>query len=227
MNKEKIQDIFKPESAMIVYSCKNEYYIETCDIDKDGKFGVMTPLSEAFLKKIVEEINDKEATSYEQGISILPENLLIYNNRPYKKVIGWKSEYKKSVTIKIGGRAYRFLPPPMIFVVINDTMYAYCYKIGKKGQYELYKAPYMNIYHDNKVCLGTVRIKKEFDSIEEELKWWEYIWWSSEFTGSLDDLRAKIKLTELWAIGDNRRYKFLEDYLVPMKTTLDKIIKTL
>lgn len=224
MNKDKIKKQFIPECALIVYKNEQDYYIESHPIE-NGIVGAGAPVSEKWIQALAKSFKDKGTAEYKK-FELFPDNLLAYHNEPYKKILCWTYKSDGGENLNINDNECRIYPPKMIFLVHNDNLYVFCYKSTKKDKYKLFKAPFYNVYSDGRVCLGNVRIQKEFDTIKEEIEWWTNIWWSSKFTNSLDSNAATIPLKELWR-GDNLLSAELEHVLVPIDKTLEQLIKSL
>lgn len=202
---------YKPIIAITVYRTANqvtgrgEYYLESHDINDAGQVMQGKPLKQESIQGIVDVFFD-ERKNMTNISGMLPENLLGFSYLPgghfkmiwYRpaeiRVVHFASQLKIETT--------RCWVPATLYVVDRDGLDVFALKSNTRPKLssQLMIAPYFNVGDEGSVCLGNAQVKKPKDKTYENLiKYWEDLFWLSEFThlnGS--DAKTVTKLEPLW-----------------------------
>jgi PRTRC genetic system protein B len=233
---------YKPVLAIVLHATEEKsehhrkYYLESHEIDSEGKIREGKPLQQESIEEMVEFFySDRKDRSQLSGF--VPENVLCYSpvsGRKYRLVWYRPAEvryihFASQLKIK-SGKAW---VPPMIYSVYGSEMWVYALKNNTrpKTSSKPYRAPFHNVADNGKVCLGTARIKKpDIPSFEKAMKYWEDLFWLSEFShlnGASNP--TKTDLDKVWRklIAKNPKTKWSDiDELKPMKNkNLESILK--
>lgn len=223
---EQAYDLYYPKKVLVVYQkdTKNNSYIEISDLYKNQPTG-FRPLMLSELKNIVSNIDAVENGAIACK-GIFPSNILFTDilNGNFRIIWYKKAEIKQlkfevkgisNVTIKV---------PPMIYDVTRNSIKVHCFTGSKPTlNTKIYKAPYMNLSIDGKVCTGNVDIKIPFHTdYNEIMQLWERYFWDSYFTSSGDDCtlqlweklsKEKAKEFPLNKLQINPKYKSFKDII--------------
>lgn len=228
---------FKPVQAVVVFKKDSDYYLETHDIlEKDGQYAWQEGIP--FAK---EQLKDLSLALGEQAFSpikidgILPENLLYFTQSFTNLTLVWwlppsiqELHFKEKIKLPTGNVKL----PGLIFSVKGDSLDLYAVKGTEKPglKTQLFKAPFHNISTDGSVCMGTVKDRKQRDSIQAELARWEKRFFKSYFTHYNDEkvlatgFNLQVIFKQLMKSGD----QFPEEALAPSPIlSLEKLIKVL
>lgn len=228
---------YKPVLSVIVYDGgNNNYYLESHNINKDGKILEGKPLKQETLNEIVDTFFD-ERKDRSQVDGLIPENLLSFNVLPggnYKMVWYRPAEvrmiyFDEKLHIK-SGKAWI---PALIYTAERNGLNVYAIASDSRpGEVtKLYQAPFHNVASDGDVCLGNAKVKKPSQKTYlTEMKYWEDLFWLSEFShlnGS--DNPTKTNLNTVWkkllASKEKLKWNKLGELKPYKKLTLKDILK--
>lgn len=219
-----------PEMAIIVNrinrnAYNNAYYLERRDII-NGKMSAAVPLTEECMTDIVDALSsEREDIIY----GPIPENMIYADCRHgYKKYVWWHGPEKRQMYFKdrLNIPNGEMWVPGLIYVVIGKELSVYAFS-GRRPKTKLFRAPFFNIYSNNKVCLGNAKVKQSPTlTYENIIKYWETMFWKSEFASLVDNNNpVKDNLVTLTKRLIRTGEKFPESELSPIKTTLKSLLK--
>lgn len=213
-----------PEMAIIVYGeCGgNNIYLERRNIS-NGIMGVGTPLTEECIKDIADLTLN---CSRKELHGIIPPNMLYADGRKgYDKFVWFEKPSKKmhyfnrNLEIPNG----ELFTPSLLYVVQGNQLSLYAFT-GDYPDKELYQAPYFNVSSSH-VCLGNAKLPDvEELTYYNIIKYWEEMFWKSEFSHILDTNPVKSNLVILTKELMKTGKPFPETELVPLNLTLKNII---
>jgi PRTRC genetic system protein B len=232
-----LRSTYKPQLSIVVYQGDNEreYYLESHTISPEG--GVMEgkPLLQETMQGIVDVFFD-ERKNMVAIKGLMPDNLLSFGLLPggnYRMM--W---YRPAEIRVIHFAAQLKLPtnkvwvPPMIYQVNRDSLDVFCFKGAQRPKQEskIYLAPYFNVSDDGDVCLGNARVKMPAEKTYQSLmKYWEDLFWLSEFTHLNGNNKTKTDMQEVWKklLASKTKLKWTDiNELMPYeKKTLKHILK--
>lgn len=206
---------FKPQLVITVYKCESEYYLESHDIDDLGRIMAGKPLLQETIQGMVDVFFDeRKNTAAVSGI--IPDNLLNYEALPgghykmtwyrpaEKRILHHKSQLKIDT-----GNAW---VPALLYSVNTNSLSIMALKDDKRPKEitKVYRPPFFNVSDYGDVCLGSARVQKpKFRTYENLMKYWEDLFWLSEFTHLNGDTKIKSKdLQKLWRSLVGTRKKF-------------------
>ena len=143
---------------------------------------------------------------------LLPQNLLavdarsgeaIWYSPPQKRVLPFVEGLKGPTTsIALPGLIWQASKEGLRIVAVRKNPLT-----GKDRQkLRLYHAPFMNIYNNGGVCMGTTRLKFPLSlDLDEFIKKWEEAFWGSLFSHPVGSRETKTDLMSLYhQLADNR-----------------------
>lgn len=232
MNKlsEKLSDIMKPKSAVIVYKSEktDEYYLEQRKIDPNsGRMTAGVPFTEKMLGKIMGSFAI-DNNNFDIGFhGILPSNLLYVDTRLGNVTLVWYNPPQKRkmyFTKKTGIADGEMWVPGLLYIVKNDLLSMYAFK-GLKPKKKLYMAPFMNV-DINHVCLGNAKVQKPKErTFTNMIEYWETVFWKSEFDHILGANPVKGNLATITKECIASSSPFPTKQLKPVKITLNDFLK--
>jgi len=217
---------YKPQVAIMVYYSGevNDYYLESHNVNDNGEILEGKPLLQETIDGMVNVFfDDKRHRSDVQGI--FPQNLLnfsLHSDGSYK--MAWYNPAKVRVlhfapSLKLPTE--QVWVPATLYKVDNKSLYVYSI-IGEERPTEatsIYKPPFHNISDNGSVCLGNAQVAKPKENTYENLmKYWEDLFWLSEFTHINGGNKTKSNMGDLWKqiIASKLSMKFPNDELLPM-----------
>lgn len=203
---ELMQSTFMPQLAIMVYKSKlkEEFYLESHSINEQGAIMEGKPLLQETMQEIVDVFFD-ERQNMAKYKGMLPENLLQFELLPGGNT---RMMWYRPAEIRVMHFATALkLPtnktwvPAMIYIAYRNDLNVYALKTNtrpKEGS-KLYKAPFFNVSDDGRVCLGNASVKKPKEkTYENMMKYWEDLFWLSEFTHLNDENKTKSKMHSVW-----------------------------
>lgn len=204
---EKINAVFKPKVALVVYENKGDYYIESHPMQlQHGRhvLGAGVPMTEEHIQDMVEFFKGKEGRESmikgEVPDSVLysdwgvERKTLVWYNPPVKR----KMMFTKELAIP-NGYAWQ---PGLVFAVDNNGLSVFAVKCNGRPASEtvLFRAPYHNVSDDGAVCLGSARITKpRVMNYTNILMHYSLLFWASEFSHLAgNDTPIKGNLNTYW-----------------------------
>lgn len=222
---QKLSTRLNPEMTIIVYADekRENIYLERRDII-NGKMGAGIPLTEECIKDIA-DLTLNRARKELHGV--IPPNMLYADGRKgYEKYIWYEKPQKKmhffSKSLEIpNGELYT---PSLLYVVERNTLSLYAFH-GDYPDKQLYRAPYFNV-SSTYVCLGNSKLPDiEEMTYQRIIDYWETLFWKSEFSHILDTNPVKCNLAILSKQLMKTGKPFPKSELVPVTTTLKKLIE--
>ncbi len=238
---EILMSTYKPMLAIVAYASNtngmsSEYYLESHTINESGALLEGKPLLQETIQEMVDVFFD-ERKNMAQIKGIIPDNLLSYEPLPggnsrmvwYRpaeiRVVHFSAQLKIST-----GKVW---VPAMLYVTEKNSLDVWALKSNTRPNAgtKLFKAPFFNVSDRGDVCLGSAQVAKPKDKTYENLmKYWEDLFWLSEFTHLNDSNKTKRDLTEVWKelVASKTKLKWSDlNELMPAsnKLTLKSIIK--
>ncbi len=222
---------YEPILSIVVYKADMyDYYLESHIIDKKGRLLAGKPLEEKTIEEIVEVFytEQKENASI---TGIIPENLLKFQELSGGKyeMIWYKPEEKRNIffhsNLKItSGVCWS---PALLYHAYNNSLSVIALGSNERPTLETktYKAPFYNTSSNGSICLGSAKAKppkeKTYDSL---MKYWEDMFWLSEFTHLSDNNPTKTNLSSIYRKIINTDTKWSDmDELIESKLTLKNV----
>ena len=223
-----IEDVYKPFVAIVGYRTDGQekgFYLEKREI-VNGKMGAGKPLTEEMLSGLIKAVASDNAQIDKTMYGRVPENVLYCDTRMQRETLVWWHGpekrfvfFKKDLAIPNG----QMMVPGLVYKVNNGNLSIWAFK-GEKPEGELFRAPFMNTTQE--VCLGNAKVEKPKErTYEQVIKYWEKMFWMSEFShlsganpieGNLSTLTK-----QLIATGE----PFPEDVLKPIGKKLKDILR--
>ena len=204
-------------AALIIY----DDYLEVHQI-KDGKVGPGKPCSEEAIKKLQSVLIKRKRNTYNFIKGIVPDGIIYLDSDTTNSVFIWRTEKHKqqlNFSKDTGITSGEAEVPNMIWCWAKENLTVYAYKEWKGMDTELFYVPLPNT-NQGGVCLGNVKIKKDFCSIEDVIKSAMNYYWNSTFTHEMDE-----KWTNFWntIIASKGKLPFLHGEL--KKETKYKLLR--
>ena len=202
--------LYYPKSALVFYETKGantDVYVEHFDMDKNGNPINAHPLTEREAEVLARALTtDKEKDqAFLKSNGILPTNILHINPNKDKGAVLWYTKAKRRQLYFVddldipNGMAH---VPPMIWHANKNSLSVFALGSERRPTEKtaLYFAPYINLYEDGKVCMGSVNIKiKTSASVEEFTLAWEDYFFNSYFSHLLgSNSPTKGNCVSLW-----------------------------
>ena len=238
MSNERTQALmshYKPELAIILYknNKSEDYYLESHNINDNGQLGAGRPLQQETIQGMVNVFyNDKQKQTKINGL--IPDNLLSYelaNSGSYKMTWFRPAEvrvihFAPALKINTG----EMWVPSMIYQATNRGLSVMALKSNSRPTEKtpLFRPPFYNVSDNGTVCLGNANVKKPKETTYAALqKYWEDLFWLSEFTHVNGDNPTKSKIAEVYKklLASKKKMKWSDiNELVPTKQTLKSIL---
>ena len=238
MSNERTQALmshYKPELAVIIYKNNNseDYYLESHNINDNGQIGAGKPLQQETIQGMVNVFFDEKQNKIKIS-GLLPENLLSFqltNGGSYKMIWYRPAEirvlhFAKALKLSTG----EMWVPAMIYQATNRGLNVYALKSNSRpsDKTALLRAPFFNVGNDGSVCLGNANIKKPTENAYSALqKYWEDLFWLSEFTHINGNNPTKSKVSEVYKklLASKKQLKWSDiNELIATKQTLKSIL---
>lgn len=202
---QNILDGYKPELAIVVYKANSAYfYLESHAIGADGKLCEGKPLTEETISGMVDVFYNNNMQSSTIG-GVLPENMLHFSALPAGryKMMWYRPAEKRMLYFNEGlhitnGMAW---VPAMVYMVEGRELSVYALNEDERPTENtvLYHAPFHNVNVEGEVCLGSAKANKPKDKTFANLcKYYEDLFWMSEFTHLNHENRVKGNLNLIW-----------------------------
>lgn len=228
---------YSPQLSIVVYKSEseNEFFLESHSINEQGQILEGKPLLQETLQGIVDVFFDeRKNTSAIQGI--IPDNLLSYTLLPggnYRmvwfrpaeiRVIHFAKELKLDTN--------RCWVPAIVYLAERDDLSVYALKANTRPteNTKLFTAPFHNVADDGDVCLGNSIVKKPaVKTYLSLMKYWEDLFWLSEFTHLNGSNKTKSDMGKVWkrllASKTKIKWSDTKELLPYEKNTLQSILK--
>lgn len=227
---------YKPVLAIMVYEriksySGRGYYLESHDVDEKGRIMAGKPLMQETIQGIVDVFfEDNQHNSQISGV--MPENLLSYKQHSggfYEMV--WYRMPEERVMLnaeQLKLKTDKIIAPGMIYRVNRKSLSIFSFKDKNRpvAATPLMMPPFFNVSDNGSVCLGNAVVKKpaikSFDSI---IKYWEDLFWLSEFTHVSGSHKCKSgDLIKMWRGLIGTKKPFDENELLPTKKQLKDLL---
>jgi len=233
---EILSNSYKPQLADVVYksSNKNDYYLESHDINNAGQLLQGKPLLQETMQGIVDVFFDERKNMVKVG-GLMPDNLLSFGFLPggnYRMV--W---YRPAEIRLVHFASQLKLPstkvwvPALLYSADNAGMDIFALKSNARPneKTKLFRAPFYNVDDDGNVCLGNAKVKKPTDKTYSALmKYWEDLFWLSEFTHVNGDTAVKTNINKVWKrlLNSRTKLKWSDiDELIPSTESIKNLLK--
>jgi PRTRC genetic system protein B len=201
--------LYNPIKAFVVYqkdSADKTIYVESYDMDKKGCPINAHPLNLKESTELAKALDTSEELTckFLKPSGLLPKNVL-YINADRDGYAIWHTPPQRvdlffvdSLGIPNGKASI----PALLWKASKNTLWIYALnsnqEIGERTT--LYHAPFLNLYEDGKVCMGTVSVSiKEDCLLEEFMKVWEQYFFNSYFSHVIGDASpVKGNIIQLW-----------------------------
>jgi PRTRC genetic system protein B len=227
-----LSNVYVPSKAILLYNnfskTENEIYVESFDIDRNGKPINAHPLSEQesiALSKALHHSVEKE-NNFLQCKEIIPDNVLFINTAYNGFVIWFTREQKVNLFFKeeLGIPSGKAKVPALIWKASKDHLEIFAVLENKrpKENTQLFFAPFLNVFKTGKVCMGTVDINIENKCcLEDFIKYWEEYFWNSWFSHGVDNYNpVSTNIVQLWNEQVNTNRNFPKEVLLKNNGTL-------
>lgn len=236
MNKitDKILNNYTPKMALVVYASDvnwNDAYLESHAINEKGQLLEGKPLLQETIQGIVDVFFDDRISRTAMS-GLLPANLLAFEVMPGGKYrMAWHRPAERRVlhftpNLKIAsGEAW---VPAMLYVTDSRGLDVFALASNDRPEETtpLLQAPYHNVYDGGSVCLGSAKVKKPTtQTYASIMKYWEDMFWLSEFNHLLGESPVKTNINVLWPrlINDPTLTWEQLDELIPANKTIKKL----
>lgn len=222
---------------IVVYSADDKFsgaYLESHQVDDKGRILEGKPLKQETIQGLVDVFFDEHRNAVKVG-GMLPTGLLQFDRLPggrYKMVWFRPAErrylyFAPDLKIK-SGEAW---VPPMVYAADGRSLdvFALAKDSRPTETTALCRAPFHNVSKEGDVCLGSAKVKKPADNTYTSLmKYWEDMFWLSEFTHLTgDENPTKTNINLLWPqlIKDKTlTWADLKELQVMKNVTLKKLL---
>lgn len=226
---KKLTETFNPFAALVAYksSADNSFYLEYRGI-KDGKLQAGRPIRETDIAKLLDNVRrfNKQLANGLHGK--VPSNVLYCDTDVDSVKLIWYRPSEVRQLFFIPDLAIpngRMKVPGLVYSVKGSSLSVFAFK-GKAPVNVLYRAPFMNVYDDGKICLGNAKVKKpEERTFENVMKYWEDMFWLSEFSHIIGANPSKGNLATITKDCIENDKRFPTDALVKTKVKLNDLFK--
>ncbi len=210
------------------------FYLESHTIDDQGRVMEGKPLLQETIQSMV-SVFFEENKERQRFTGMFPENLLQFQELPggkYKMV--WYQPAQKKVLhfakeLKLPSE--ETWVPAIIYATDSRNLDVFALKSNARptDKTKIYRAPFYNLNENGDVCLGNAKVKKPTDrTYQSIMKYWEDLFWLSEFTHVNGSKAVKTDIAKVWKqlLTSKCTIKWSDiDELVPSKKTIKDIIK--
>lgn len=228
--------LYHPESALVFYKAKGadtNVYVEHFDMDKNGSPINAHPLTQREANALVKALQSEKdkGKAFLKSSGILPLNILQINPSIDKGAVVWYTKAQKRQLYfvnDLGIPCAIAQTPPMLWQATKNSLKVFALLSNRRptGKTPLHFAPYFNIYHDGRVCMGSVSISiKNSASIEEFTTAWEDYFFNSYFSHLLgENSPIKGNCVSLWKDLIKTGRPFPLEVLKKHNTTLENLL---
>lgn len=222
---------YKPTLALMVYSSDSDHYIESHRVDEHGRIMAGRPLLQETLDGIVDVFFD-ERQNHVQFSGMIPANLLsfkVLSGGKYEMIWHRPAEIKVlqfSDSFKLD--AIKIWAPAMLYKASGSSLSVWALNTSKRPteSTQLYHPPFPNVNNSGHVCLGSAKTKKGAKTYEAQIKFWEDLFWLSEFSHVNDGDKVKsgdIKQVYKRLAKSGEKWSDINE-LIPTKKLLKSIL---
>jgi PRTRC genetic system protein B len=225
---------YKPVVAIMVYSGdRNDYYLESHDINDKGQILEGKPLKQETLDGIVDTFFDERQNRVQMG-GLIPENVLRFSVLPGGKyVMSWfrpAEQRQLFFNEKLHIPSGQAWVPAMVYTVSGNDLFVFALResVRPAETTKLYQAPFHNVSSSGKVCLGNAKVKKpEKNTYSNIMKYWEDLFWLSEFThlaGGSNPTKSNLNIIWKRMVEENFTAFPVKELVVYDKHTLNDLL---
>jgi PRTRC genetic system protein B len=202
---KRLTEDYKPVLSLVCYkSGENGYYIESHPINENGEMLEGRPLKQETLQGMMGVFYDTAATKI-NVTGIIPENLLYFelrNGNDYT-MIWWQTESQQKLYFSDALHIPTGLAwvPAMLYMATKRSLKVYALNANTRPdeKAQLYRAPFHNVSINGSVCLGSAKAEKPKSITYQNLiKYWQDMFWLSEFTHLSTGNPTKTNVNLLW-----------------------------
>jgi PRTRC genetic system protein B len=226
---EKLTDNYLPKLAIVVYASGESWsnsYIESHIINEGGQLLAGKPLQQDTIQGIVDVFFDDRKNRTQIG-GLIPQNLLSFEILPggHTRMVWYRAAEQ---------RVLHFVPalnitsgeawvPAMLYVANERSLSVYALPSNERPDEEtkLLNAPFHNVSNAN-VCLGSAKVKKPDKNYSSIMKYWEDMFWLSEFThlaNSISPIKGNLNVTWQTMIDNpDWTWEYLGEFIESGKT---------
>lgn len=230
-------DLYEPVKALIILrktgeSQQSDYYIESYDMDEQGCPINGHPLSVRESNNLAKalQVNEKKAQGFLTPKGLMPSNVLHLNSCAEGYVI-WHTPpqpVKLLFTENLGIPSGTANIPALIWKAGKGSLQIFAVTdTAMKETTPLFYAPFFNLYHDGRVCMGNVRIRIPNDcGLEQFMELWQDYFFNSYFShliGGHEPVKGNI--VQLWQQMTATAEPFPTEILNATKYQLKNIIR--
>jgi PRTRC genetic system protein B len=219
-----------PRKVITLYSDAQErsYYLtERAVATVAGKPVLLpaVPLPDETLKDIARSYADSKTVNLSHS-GMIPDNIVYTYNAIGKTVVAWtRPALQTFLNVSHGLIKGDLLVklPPLFFCSVNDSLYVFAMKDGGRPEYstKLFHAPFMNVYVEGRVCLGSAKVGQRTKYFDKEVERFERGFFMAEQGGGCQyDIE---KLSELWRNLNGKADEFPTSFLKPIKTNYNTV----
>lgn len=227
--------LYHPKCALVVYEAKNtatDIYVEHFDMDKSGNLINAHPLSVREANRLAKALQTEQQkdTAFLKPSGVLPTTILHINPNNGNGTVVWYTKAQQRQLYFVDGLEIpigKACVPPMLWKASKDSLAVYALKSERRPteKTKLCHAPFLNIYQDGRVCMGTVSIDiKNSASVEEFTSAWEHYFFNSYFSHLLGSSPIDGNCITLWKDLTRTGNPFPKEVLKPNYKTLKDLL---
>lgn len=230
---ENFGTLYHPKTALIFYSTQKTnapMYVEHFDIDANGHPLNAHPLTIKEAKVLAKALTIKEEKSkaFLKPNGILPTNVLHIN--PEGTVLWYTKTRKRNLffteSLEINNGTAEV--PALLWYVSKQKLMVFALEKDRRptSKTALFHAPFLNLYEDGHVCMGTVDVEiKNSASVEEFTQAWEFYFFNSYFSHLVNSHNPiKGNCVSLWKDLISTGKAFPKEVLKTTNRTLKNIL---
>ncbi|WP_374362379.1 PRTRC system protein B [Cloacibacterium sp.] len=229
--------LYYPTTALVFYQNDDrnkDTYVEYFDMDKNGNPINAHPLTEREAKILAKAFITKTQRGKKQDFlkpnGILPAHVLQINPSENGSVLWFTKSMKRQLyfteNLEIpNGRAE---VPAMLWFANKRSLKIFALANNRRPteKTELFYAPFLNVYEDGNVCMGTVDVHiQNSTSLEEFIKKWEDYFFNSYFSHLMNEHNPiSGNCVNLWKSLINTEKQFPKEILKKVNRTLKNLL---
>ena len=242
---EQFNQQYVPFKALLLYSYdkprddnygqnekQTKIYVESYDIGSNGKPINAHPLTikeMTALAKILQTAQEQQ-DSYLKSRGLLPANILYVNQQANGYAV-WYTPPEEVNLFFVDGLnipSVKYFVPGMVWRANTEHLQVYALKGKIKPQLttKLYHAPFLNLYANGQVCMGTVNVEiNQSTCLEDFISKWQQYFFNSYFSHSISgNSNTRTNTTALWRSLAQKNNVFPQDELLPTGYTLKHLL---
>lgn len=229
--------LYHPKSTLVFYESKGldkDVYVEHFDMDRNGTPINAHPLTEREAEALAKALTTEKQkqTAFLKSEGILPTTILHVNQGRDKGAVMWytKSQKRPLYFIEsLGIPSGKAFVPPMIWQATKNSLSVFALSSNRRPTENtpLYYAPFLNIYEDGRVCMGSVSIDiKNSASVQEFTRAWEDYFFNSYFSHLMGENNpVKGNCVSLWKDLVTSGRTFPKEVLKSSTKTLKNLLR--